>query len=98
MRFSVLDVAAALFSGRPDFGIADPQQLGFVKYWMLPGWAGLSLIFSAGTTATINRRAVTMTEIRPIFAEHLKKLNRQQRCAVTHGPKRGPINEIDPLR
>ena len=38
-----------------------------------------------------------MTEIRPIFAEHLKKLNRQQRCAVTHGPKRGPINEIDPL-
>ena len=39
-----------------------------------------------------------MTDIRPnIFAEHLKKLNRQQRCAVTHGLKRGPINEIDPL-
>ena len=39
-----------------------------------------------------------MTEICPnVFAEHLKKLNRQQRRAVTHGLKRGPINEIDPL-
>ena len=39
-----------------------------------------------------------MTVICPnIFAEHLKKLNRQQRRAVTHGLKRGPINGIDPL-
>ena len=39
-----------------------------------------------------------MTGICPnVLAEHLKKLNRQQRRAVTHGLKKGPINEIAPL-
>ena len=39
-----------------------------------------------------------MTEIFPnVFAERLKKLNRQQRGAVTHGLKKGRINDLDPL-
>jgi DNA helicase-2/ATP-dependent DNA helicase PcrA len=39
-----------------------------------------------------------MTVICPnVFVEHLKKLNRQQRRAVTHGLKKGPINGLEPL-
>jgi DNA helicase-2/ATP-dependent DNA helicase PcrA len=39
-----------------------------------------------------------MTGICPnVFAEHLKKLNRQQRRAVTHGLKKGLINDLEPL-